>query len=56
MTADELKQIRERCEAATPGPWRVYGSEFDEDCREHLAPYGLEDAQERLIWSSGGGE
>ena len=24
MTSDELRAIRKRCEAATPGPWRVH--------------------------------
>lgn len=52
----DLDAIRARCEAATPGPWRVDGSTYDEDCNEHLAPYGLEGPNERLIWSSGGGE
>ena len=52
----DLDAIRARCDAATPGPWRVDGSTYDEDCNEHLAPYGLEGPNERLIWSSGGGE
>ena len=52
----DLDAIRARCGAATPGPWRVDGSTYDEDCNEHLAPYGLEGPNERLIWSSGGGE
>lgn len=52
----DLDAIRARCEAATRGPWRVDGSTYDEDCNEHLAPYGLEGPNERLIWSSGGGE
>ena len=52
----DLDAIRARCEAATPGPWRVDGSTYDEDCNEHLAPYGLEGPNERLVWSSGGGE
>lgn len=56
MTRPDLEAIRARCEAATPGPWRVDGSTYDEDCNEHLAPYGLEGPNERLIWSSGGGE
>ena len=56
MTRPDLDAIRARCDAATPGPWRVDGSTYDEDCNEHLAPYGLEGPNERLIWSSGGGE
>ena len=56
MTRPDLDAIRARCEAATQGPWRVDGSTYDEDCNEHLAPYGLEGPNERLIWSSGGGE
>ena len=56
MTRPDLDAIRARCDAATRGPWRVDGSTYDEDCNEHLAPYGLEGPNERLIWSSGGGE
>ena len=56
MTRPDLDAIRARCDAATPGPWRVDGSTYDEGCNEHLAPYGLEGPNERLIWSSGGGE
>ena len=52
----DIDAIRARCDASTPGPWRVDGSTYDEDCNEHLAPYGLEGPNERLIWSSGGGE
>lgn len=52
----DIEAIRGRCDASTPGPWRVDGSTYDEDCNEHLAPYGLEGPNERLIWSSGGGE
>lgn len=52
----DLPAIRARCDAATPGPRQVDGSVYDEDCNEHLAPYGLEGPNERLIWSSGGGE
>lgn len=52
----DLAAIRARCDAATPGPWRVDGNTYDEDCNEHLAPYGLEGPNERMIWSSGGGE
>lgn len=56
MTRPDLAAILARCDAATPGPWRVDGNTYDEDCNEHLAPYGLEGPNERLIWSSGGGE
>jgi BMFP domain-containing protein YqiC len=56
MTRPALDATRARCDAATPGPWRVDGSTYDEDCNEHLAPYGLEGPNGRLIWSSGGGE
>jgi len=56
MTRLDLEAIRARCDAATKGPWRVDGNTYDEDCNEHLAPYGLEGPNERMIWSSGGGE
>jgi hypothetical protein len=56
MTPDELAAIAARCKAATPGPWHVEGSEFDEDCREHIAPHALVGPDDRTIWSSGGGE
>ena len=52
----DLDAIRARCDAATPGPWHVDGSTYDEDCYEHLAPYGLAGPDDRLLWSCGGGE
>ena len=36
MTEQELREIEERCEAATPGPWR-YGSQWDSDVCEDKA-------------------
>ena len=56
MTDAELKDIEAALAALPPRPWKISGTEYDEDCEPHPIAWGLEAADGDVLWSSGAGE
>ena len=49
MTEKQLEEIKERCEAATPGPWRLRYRTFLTECGEYENHHSLFTDNDRII-------